>query len=97
VLIIAGVRSQAKSPSLIQNCYINDMSAEALRRLRQIKALFVAAGCPDTNVWYFFAGQTGADLEELAALGAILKLLGTEHGYAWRLTDAGRAQMSTLS
>jgi hypothetical protein len=69
------------------------MSAEASRRLHLIEQLFVAAGSPDITAWYFYAGQTGADLEELASLGLVFKVLGTERGFAWRLSDAGMKQL----
>jgi hypothetical protein len=69
------------------------MSAEASRRLQLIEQLFIAAGSPDLTVWYFYAGQTGADLEELAALGIVYKVIGTERGFAWRLSAAGAERL----
>jgi hypothetical protein len=65
------------------------MSVEASRRMRLIKALVAHAESSDPRVRDFYAGQTGADFEELAALGLLYKMFGTPRGFAWRLTDAG--------
>jgi len=65
------------------------MSAEASRRMRLIKALLAHAGSSEPKARHFYAGLTGADFEELAALGLLHKVLGTPRGFAWRLTDTG--------
>ncbi|HEX3849837.1 MAG TPA: hypothetical protein VHW01_02655 [Polyangiaceae bacterium] len=65
------------------------MSAEASRRMRLIKALLAHAESSDPRARHFYAGLTGADFEELAALGLLNKVLGTPRGFAWCLTDAG--------
>lgn len=65
------------------------MTAEAKAYLHKIENLYAAAGRPNHSVWYFDAGQSSAVHGELAALGLLSKVLGTEKGYAWRLTEAG--------
>jgi hypothetical protein len=65
------------------------MSDEASRRMRLIKALLAHAESSDPRARHFYAGQAGADFDELAALGLLHKVLGTPRGFAWCLTDAG--------
>jgi hypothetical protein len=73
------------------------MSDEAARRMRLIKALLAHAGPSDVGEWHFYAGQTGADFEELAALGVLHKVFGTPRGFAWCLTDAGLKHIQALA
>ena len=65
------------------------MGVEAANRLTSIWEQYIKAGSPDFRRWHFCAGQTDPALNELCGLGLIMKLLGTERGFAWRLTEAG--------
>ena len=67
------------------------MSAEALRTLQAIQTMYRQAGSPPDRGWYCYPGETSAALTELAELGLVSKVLGTAKGFAWQLTDAGRA------
>ncbi|HTA88750.1 MAG TPA: hypothetical protein VK745_04220 [Polyangiaceae bacterium] len=69
------------------------MTTEAKAYLHKIENLYAAAGRPNHSVWYFDAGHNSAVHSELAALGLLSKVLGTERGYAWRLTAAGVGQI----
>ena len=69
------------------------MSAEARHLLQHIRTLFEQSAGSKQRDWYFDAGLTSAAHEELVALGALHKVLGTVRGFAWALTDAGRQQM----
>jgi hypothetical protein len=75
---------------------IEEMSPEASTYLRTLEAAYETAGRPNHGTWYFDAGETKSVHTELASLGLISKGLGTEKGYAWRLTDAGLAAVSPL-
>jgi hypothetical protein len=70
------------------------MTAEAKAFLHKISQLYAAAGRPNHNVWYFEAGHNSNVHAELAQLGLVSKVLGTEKGFAWRLTEAGVARLS---
>ena len=72
------------------------MSAEASRRLRLIALMYARGNCPCPTTWLFHAGETNAALEELAAAGLVMKMLGTTKGFAWRLTDEGHARVLAL-
>jgi hypothetical protein len=65
------------------------MSAEATKYLQAIRAQYEAAGLPAHEKWYFDAGATNHSLEELETLGLVFKVLGTERGFAWRLSNTG--------
>ena len=69
------------------------MIAEAKAFLHEIEHLYDAAGRPNHNAWYFDAGNSSNVHAELAQLGLLSKVLGTEKGFAWRLTDAGVARL----
>ena len=73
------------------------MSAEAERLFQLIEAMCRTAGSPKDRSWYFYAGQTSAELTELANLGILVKVLGTVKGFAWCLTDSGRGRVSDLT
>jgi hypothetical protein len=72
------------------------MSAQATSCLQSIKSLYFEAGNPETKTWYFYPGRSGADLDELAKFGLVFKILGTPHGFAWRLSDEGVRQVRAL-
>jgi hypothetical protein len=70
------------------------MTAEAEAFLHKISHLYDAAGRPNYNTWYFDAGSSSNVHAELTQLGLVSKVLGTEKGFAWRLTEAGAARLS---
>jgi hypothetical protein len=70
------------------------MTAEAKAFFHRIEQLHAAAGRPNYNAWYFDAGNSSHVHAELAQLGLVSKVLGTEKGFAWRLTEAGVARLS---
>ena len=72
------------------------MSGEASAYLRLIYRKYLARRRPALDTWYFDAGVSSAALTELAALGFVYKILGTERGYAWRLSEAGALQAKSL-
>jgi hypothetical protein len=65
--------------------------------MRFIGALFSHAGAPPHQTWLFYAGQARPGLQELATLGLVEKMLGTEQGFAWRLSDAGLQKVRALA
>ncbi len=81
-----------KQLAAAEGCPITvSISAEASKYLRTIEAIYEAAGRPNLKAWYFDAGKTKRVHTELVSLGLVLKVLGTEKGYAWRLTETGAA------
>jgi hypothetical protein len=67
------------------------MTGEAIECMRAIEILYEAAGRPQHDAWHFDAGVSNGAHAELQSLGLLSKLLGTEKGFAWRLTSAGVA------
>ena len=65
------------------------MSAEATKYLQAIYDQYLAAGLPALEKWHFDAGVRNRSLDELETLGLVYKVLGTERGFAWRLSQVG--------
>lgn len=57
--------------------------------LNHIRTTYTAAGAPDIRTWHFDFGIADATHAELANVGMLIKVLGTQRGFAWRLTEAG--------
>ncbi len=72
---------------------MTNASNELLLRIARMHRL---KGSPDYKLWYFDAGLTSDSHLALADAGVITKLLGTECGYAWRLTEFGRDKVQAL-
>ena len=79
--------------ALWQKAYSVSMSAAANECLEAIKQLFVKAGAPEIAHWHFDAGKRDQAHDELASLGLLFKVFGTERGFAWQLTMSGYEKM----
>jgi hypothetical protein len=70
------------------------MSPDADALLARVYQLYVRAGSPDLGVWYCDLGLRDAAHDELALLGLLGRVFGTERGFGWRLTEDGLTKAS---
>jgi hypothetical protein len=71
------------------------MSSQAVEYLRVLMRLHSAASRTGrSHDLLFDAGKTEPVHRELASARLVEKMLGTNHGYAWRFTAAGTAYIA---
>ncbi len=70
------------------------MSPDADALLTRVYQLYVRAGSPDLGDWCCDLGLRDAAYDELALLGLLVRVFGTERGFGWRLSEDGLAKAS---
>jgi hypothetical protein len=77
------------TPILLDHEYAVWMSSAASQYLVSIGECLAAASSASPATWLFDIGMMSDVHHELEREGMIVRMLGTEHGFAWRLSDKG--------
>lgn len=73
------------------------MTDAARNHFQAIADRYRSAEPPERASWLFESGKLTESHRELESAGLIERVLGTAHGFSWRLTDAGAARIAALT